>query len=69
MADLLAELFSIEPDFIPDREKQIHGLSTLIAHPPGKVLALVAVVDGLVVGMATVQTLISTRLMCLRKML
>jgi hypothetical protein len=60
MCDLLAELFSIESDFVPDREKQVQGLSALIAHPPGKVLVLVAVVDGLVVGMATVQTLIST---------
>jgi len=60
LCDLLAELFAIESDFIPDREKQAHGLSTLIAHPPGKVLVLVAVIEGLVVGMATVQTLIST---------
>ena len=60
MCDLLAELFSIESDFVPDREKQVHGLSALIAHPPGKVLVLVAVIDGVVVGMATVQTLIST---------
>lgn len=60
MCDLLAELFSIESDFVPDREKQVHGISTLIAHPPGKVLILVAVIDELVVGMATVQTLIST---------
>ncbi len=60
MCDLLAELFSIESDFVPDREKQVQGLSALIAHPPGKVLVLVAVIDGLVVGMATVQTLIST---------
>ena len=60
LCDLLAELFSIESDFVPDREKQAHGLSALIAHPPGKVLVLVAVSDGLIVGMATVQTLIST---------
>jgi GNAT superfamily N-acetyltransferase len=60
MCDLLAELFSIESDFVPDREKQLHGLSALIAHPPGRVLVLVAVIDELVVGMATVQTLIST---------
>ncbi len=60
LCDLLSELFSIESDFVPDREKQVHGLSALIGHPPGKVLALVAVHDGLIVGMATVQTLIST---------
>jgi GNAT superfamily N-acetyltransferase len=60
MCELLAELFSIESDFVPDREKQAHGLGALIAQPPGKVLVLVAISDGLVVGMATVQTLIST---------
>jgi len=60
MCDLLAELFSIESDFVPDREKQVHGLSALIAMPPGNVLLLVAVHDKTVIGMATVQTLIST---------
>jgi GNAT superfamily N-acetyltransferase len=60
MCDLLAELFSIESDFVPDREKQAHGLGALIALPPGKALVLVAVIDGLVAGMATVQALIST---------
>jgi ribosomal protein S18 acetylase RimI-like enzyme len=60
MCDLLAELFSIESDFVPDREKQVHGLNALLAAPPGKALLLVAVNDGTVVGMSTVQTLIST---------
>lgn len=60
MCDLLTELFSIESDFVPDLEKQVHGLSALIAEPPGKVTILVAVIDRMVVGMATVQTLIST---------
>ena len=60
MTDLLAELFNIEPDFSPDVEKQVRGLSVLIAGPPGKALVLVAELDGLVIGMATVQTLIST---------
>ena len=60
MCDLLTDLFSIESDFVPDREKQSHGLIALIAEPPGNALLLVAVQDGTVVGMATVQTLIST---------
>jgi ribosomal protein S18 acetylase RimI-like enzyme len=60
MCDLLAELFSVESDFVPDREKQVHGLNALIAGPPGKALILVADNDGAVVGMSTVQTLIST---------
>ena len=60
MSDLLTELFSIETDFAPDVEKQIRGLSVLIAGPPGRARVLVAEQSGLVVGMATVQTLIST---------
>jgi GNAT superfamily N-acetyltransferase len=60
MCDLLAELFALESDFVPDREKQVLGLSAMIAESPGKVLLLVATIDGLVAGMATVQTLIST---------
>jgi GNAT superfamily N-acetyltransferase len=60
MCDLLTELFTIESDFVPDVEKQVHGLSALIANPLGKVLILVAMIDELVVGMATVQTIIST---------
>jgi len=60
MCDLLTELFTIESDFALDGKKQVHGLTALIADPPEKVLILVAEIDGLVVGMATVQTLIST---------
>jgi ribosomal protein S18 acetylase RimI-like enzyme len=60
MSDLLAELFSIESDFVPDREKQVLGLNALIMDDPEKALLLVAVEDGTVVGMSTVQTLIST---------
>lgn len=60
MCDLLTELFSIESDFVADKEKQTNGLNALIAEPPGNVLVLVAVHEGTVVGMATVQTLIST---------
>jgi ribosomal protein S18 acetylase RimI-like enzyme len=60
MCDLLAELFSIESDFVPDREKQVRGLNALIVDPSRKALLLVAVDEGRVVGMSTVQTLIST---------
>jgi GNAT superfamily N-acetyltransferase len=60
MCDLLAELFSIESDFVPDREKQVCGLNALIVDYPGKAQLLVAVNDGRVVGMSSVQTLIST---------
>src|SRR5512141_734044 len=60
MSELLAELFSIESDFSPDREKQTQGLCTLVADPSGRTLVLVAERDMAVIGMATVQTLIST---------
>jgi GNAT superfamily N-acetyltransferase len=60
MSELLAELFSIESDFSPNMEKQVHGLGALIADLSGRTLVLVAVNDGMVIGMATVQTLVST---------
>jgi len=60
MCDLLAKLFAIESDFTPDKVKQTHGLSALVADPSGRTLVLVAVSDMIVIGMATVQTLIST---------
>ena len=60
MAELLAGLFSIETDFTPDVETQIRGLSVLVAGPPGRSCVLVAEQRGMVAGMATVQTLIST---------
>lgn len=60
MCDLLTELFSIETDFAPDVEKQIRGLSALVAAPPGRSCILVAEQGGMAIGMATVQTLVST---------
>lgn len=60
MCDLLADLFTLEPDFEPDREKQARGLGVLIAGPSVSSVVLVAVTKRMVVGMATVQTLIST---------
>lgn len=60
MADLLVELFSIETDFTPDVEKQIRGLSALVAGPQGRACVLVAEKGGMIAGMATAQTLIST---------
>jgi len=60
MTDLLAELFSIETDFAPDVERQVRGLSVLVAGPPGRSCVLVAEQEGIVAGMATIQTLVST---------
>jgi ribosomal protein S18 acetylase RimI-like enzyme len=60
LSDLLAQLFSIESGFTPDREKQARGLSLLLTNPPGSSLILVATSEETVIGMATVQTLVST---------
>lgn len=61
MTELLDELFSLESDFQPDVVKQVKGLSMLVADSSGSSLVLVAVArGGEVIGMATVQTLIST---------
>jgi GNAT superfamily N-acetyltransferase len=59
MADLLAELFALESDFRPDREKQISGLRTILDEPElGKLFVLR--VDGQVAGMANALITIST---------
>jgi GNAT superfamily N-acetyltransferase len=59
MADLLAELFALEKDFHPDRDKQIKGLRTILDEPElGKLFVLR--VDGKVAGMANALFTIST---------
>ncbi|MFA6188435.1 MAG: GNAT family N-acetyltransferase [Sulfuricurvum sp.] len=58
MTNLLCELFAIEDDFIIDLEKQSRGL-TFLLDTPGAIV-LVAQEDDCVIGMASVQTLIST---------
>ncbi|HEX9020683.1 MAG TPA: GNAT family N-acetyltransferase [Nitrospirota bacterium] len=60
MGDLLTDLFTIELDFSPDIERQTRGLSMLITDTSGSSLVLVAVNEENLVGMATVQTLVST---------
>ncbi len=56
---LLAELFTIEADFRPDAGRQRRGLALLLA-APGDKLVLVADRDCEVVGMVTVQLVVST---------
>lgn len=58
MAGLLSELFTIEDDFSIDIEKQSRGLKLLL-DTPSAILLVVESKEG-VVGMASVQTLIST---------
>ena len=58
MAELLGQLFSIEADFIIEKEKQLAGLELLLKSETGVIL--VAEKDGGVVGMVTGQQVIST---------
>lgn len=58
MVELLQLLFSIEVDFVFDKERQIKGLQLLLQAENG--ITLVAEISGTVIGMATGQTLIST---------
>ena len=60
LCGLLDKLFSIESDFVPHAEKQAHGLSLLINDPTSSSLVLAAIHGDKVVGMATIQTLVST---------
>ncbi len=60
MCGLLADLFAVEADFTPDTVKQARGLSTLVAGPSDSSCVAVAIKGGDVVGMASVQTVIST---------
>jgi ribosomal protein S18 acetylase RimI-like enzyme len=58
IAKLLGELFAIEDDFSVDVEKQIQGLELLLEIDNCRVL--VAEISGQVIGMITMQSLIST---------
>ncbi len=58
MTGLLEQLFSIEADFTANLEKQRRGLADLLAGEDSCVL--VCEIEGQVVGMCTVQLLIST---------
>lgn len=61
MCDLLAELFRIEADFSPGRERQKRGLSMLIKDRSGSSFLAVAVSGrGGVIGMCSAQIVIST---------
>ena len=59
MADLLYELFTLESDFKPERQKQIAGLK-LILDTPAIGQLFVLRVDGAVAGMANALITVST---------
>lgn len=59
MADLLAELFTLESDFEPERDKQLRGLGLILDNPAlGRLFVLRA--EGRVAGMANALTTVST---------
>jgi GNAT superfamily N-acetyltransferase len=59
LADLLAELFSLESDFVPERARQLAGLGLILDHPElGRLFVLR--VDGAVAGMANALITVST---------
>jgi ribosomal protein S18 acetylase RimI-like enzyme len=58
MSLLLDQLFSIEQDFSPDKDKQDRGLRLLLESEDA--VAFVAEEEARVIGMATLQILIST---------
>jgi GNAT superfamily N-acetyltransferase len=60
MCGLLSELFSIESDFSPDRGKQVRGLNLLLSDRSGSTIVLVAERGDEIIGMCSVQMLIST---------
>lgn len=59
MADLLAELFTLESDFVPERDKQLAGLKLILdERSTGRLFVLR--VDGSVAGMANALLTVST---------
>ena len=59
VADLLAELFTLESDFKPERGKQIAGLRLILENPDIGRLFVVRI-DGRVAGMANALFTVST---------
>lgn len=59
MADLLTELFTLESDFQPERDKQLRGLRLILDNPQiGRLFVLR--VEGEVAGMANALITVST---------
>ena len=60
LVELLKELFTIEADFIFDQDKQSCGLGLLLNSDKDCILVAEVFGEGRVLGMCTIQTLIST---------
>jgi GNAT superfamily N-acetyltransferase len=59
LADLLAELFTLETDFSPDRDRQLRGLKLILDEPASGRLFVLRV-NGKVAGMANALITVST---------
>ncbi|RMG93795.1 MAG: GNAT family N-acetyltransferase [Candidatus Dadabacteria bacterium] len=57
---LLGQLFRLEADFSPDPSRQAKGLERLLAADPSRAAVFVAEAGGRVVGMVSLQVLVST---------
>lgn len=60
LSQLLGELFTIEQDFAPHPERQQQGLKLLLDHPESTHVLVARDVQGVVIGMCSVQLVIST---------
>jgi GNAT superfamily N-acetyltransferase len=60
LVELLEQLFSIEKDFQPDRERQTRGLALLIEQPDRGVIQIARGKEGKAIGMVSAQLVIST---------
>ena len=59
LADLLAELFTLEGDFSPDRDQQMRGLQAILDNPDTGCLFVLRL-DGKIAGMANALITVST---------
>ncbi|MZP28334.1 GNAT family N-acetyltransferase [Heliobacterium undosum] len=59
MASLLDELFRLEKDFVPERDKQVRGLEMILAHPDRGRLLVLKEAEA-VIGMANLLFSVST---------
>lgn len=60
LVKLLDQLFTIEKDFRPDRERQVRGLLLLISQPEQGIIKVARNAEGKIIGMVSTQLVIST---------
>jgi GNAT superfamily N-acetyltransferase len=60
LCELLSDLFARETDFEPDERRQTRGLKLLVHDKSGRSIVLVAVSHDEIIGLCTVQTVVST---------